>query len=783
MKCYHCNQNITDEVKGEVEGKEQSFCCTGCLTVCKIIKDNNLDDFYQQRTSNSKPIFTNQYPLEYYDLDDFKDEFIVDNRITLVSPYIHCAACVWLIEKSLSEMDEVVSVRGNLSNQRIVITLQQDAKFSKVIQRLALLGYGSEPLTQQSEEVLRTKQNRVMLGRIGFAGFSMMNMMWISIALYTGAIDGQYHNYFLWLSFLLATPTLFYSGLGLLKSSWSALKNKTLNMDTPISIGALTTYCYSSLVLFEVVEGHVYFDTVVNFIFVILIGRYLEASVKKSALIDSSGFESITPKIATLIKSDNTQQLVAVNSLQKGDNILVKSGERIGVDGSIIGGELEVDESIITGEALPIVKKIGDRVFAGTLNNTGSATIIVEKIKNSTIRQIAQLVEDASFSKPHIQCVIDKFIPYFVIATISIAILGFVVNMSLGHSFDFALLAGVSVLIITCPCAFGIAVPMVNSIAGSVLLKNKIIIKNSDALEKLLQVSTVIFDKTGTLTSGEFTVKNITTTTTKEGLLQITASLASLSNHPLATSILKHYSGELLAVQEFSQIAGKGMQGTINGDVYQVGNNEFTTVSLQASNITPNNNTVIYIAKNGHYFGSIGLVDSVHNNAKNVVEFLQQLGKKVVVLSGDNLNAVQKLATELQVDEYYHSQTPQDKLNFATQRQHNENVLMIGDGINDAPVLSAASCSIAIAGIDIASENADVVIHKNNLFSIIKLYKVARLSKSIIMQNIIFALSYNIIFVPLAFFGVITPVIAAIVMPISSIIVILNSIRLKYQHL
>jgi Cu2+-exporting ATPase len=782
MNCYHCNQTITDEVKGRVDSdngidnKEQSFCCHGCLTVCKIIKSNNLDNFYEQNitnSSNKRPIFTNQYPLEYYDLPDFTDEFVIDNRITLVSPNIHCAACVWLIEKTIGKMPGVELVRGNLSNQRIIIKLKENAKLSKVIEKLAILGYGSEPLIENSQEILRKQQNRSMLGKIGFAAFAMMNLLWISISLYTGADNGKYNEYFLWLSFAIATPTLFYSGSTILKSSWNGLKNKHLNMDTPISIGALTTYFYSSFVLFGAVDGDVYFDTVVNFIFVILIGRYLEASVKKSALSDASGFESITPKVATLLKN-GIEKITAINSLKKGDEIIVKTGERIGVDGKIISGNLEIDESIITGEALPVNKKTGDIVFAGTLNNSGTATILVEKVKNSTIKQIKQMVEDASFAKPSIECTIDKFIPYFVITTISLAILSFIFNLNSG--FDTALLTGVSVLIITCPCAFGIAVPIVNSISGSLLLKNKIIVKNSDILERLLKVQTVIFDKTGTLTTGDFLIEKLVAKD-KEKALQIIASISKLSNHPISKSIVKNYQGVFIDVENFEQISGSGIIGKIDKDAYKIGNYEF------AGGNSAEKNANIYVSKNDVNIASIFLKDEVNNNAKIVVKFLQKLGKKVIILSGDNQTSVKNIANNLAVDEFYHSQKPTDKIEFVENLQKQKNVLMIGDGVNDAPALSLASCSLAIAGIDIASEKADAVIHKNNLNAIIKLYKVATLSKKIILQNIIFALGYNLIFIPLAFFGLITPLMAAIVMPISSIIVILNSIRIKKLEL
>ena len=770
MKCFHCNQKIIIPITANIENKDRVFCCNGCLSACKIIKNNHLGGFYKQKTNTLNPIFNNQYPLEYYDLPEFESEFIIDNKIILITPSIHCAACIWLIEKTLSAMPEVKSVRGNLSNYRLNIELESSAKLSGVMKQLAKIGYSSEPLLENNLEIARDKQNKILLGKIGFAGFSMMNLLWISISLYTGADTGKYNNYFLWLSFALATPTLFYSGSHILKSSWQGLKNHTLNMDTPISIGALATYIYSSLVLFGVVDGDIYFDTVVNFIFVILIGRYLEASVKKSALKDSNSFGSIVPKFASKIEN-GVETLVAIATLKFGSEIIIKTGDKIAIDGIIISGNLSVDEAIITGESLPIVKNIGDKVFAGTLNNSGNAIVKVGDIKNSTINTIKKMVENASFSKPKIECVIDKFIPYFVISTISIAILAFIFNFNfVGTSFDLALLSGVSILIITCPCAFGIAVPITNSIAISKLLKHKIIIKNSNILEKILTIDTVVFDKTGTLTTGDFEILNINSKIDEIDFMNIIASISKNSNHPISKAIAKYYSNSTLDITGFSEHSGLGISAKIGYDLYKIGSADFVGSKGKAS---------IYCSKNDEIIGEITLSDTLNINAREIVEFLQNQGKKVVILSGDNQLAVQNIAKKLQIEEFYFSQKPADKLNFIKNLQKNNRVLMIGDGVNDAPALALADCSIAISGIDIAADKADSLILKNNLIKIKTLWKISTKSKKIILQNIIFALGYNAIFVPLAFMGIITPLFAAIVMPVSSIVVILNAMRVK----
>jgi len=521
--CFHCGLEVTsrNRIQMNIDQTPQDFCCVGCASVCQTIHQSGLGEFYTQQTSSVLPAVALEYPLEFYDAPAFQQPFLEsapsgENIITLISDTIHCAACVWLIEKAIGSLAGVNWVRANLTDKRIRLSWSDgDIQLSQIMQRLADLGYSAMPFEQNIAEQLANKSNRAMLYRIGFAAFTMMNLLWISVALYTGASEGKYHQYFQWLGFALATPTLFYSGFGFLKSAYNGLRNGLMNMDVPISIGALTTYFYSVYVLLGFsTKGEVYFDTVVNFIFVILIGRYLEGSAKKSSISASSSLQQLQPKVALVIK-DKDEIITPVGAININDKVLIRPGERIPVDGCVFSGMSEADESLLSGESRPVVKNLGDEVFAGSVNGQGALEIVVTKtLKQSVLGKIVSLVENTQYSKSAIVCSIDKIIPYFVGVTIFLALATFVYWYP--HDFDLALLSATSVLIITCPCAFGLATPMSIAVASGAAIKEKMLIKNSDALEVLNQVDWVVFDKTGTLTLGEFKVEQVVHATVKQ---------------------------------------------------------------------------------------------------------------------------------------------------------------------------------------------------------------------------------------------------------------------------
>lgn len=791
--CFHCGLEVTshNRIQANINQIPKDFCCSGCASVCQTIHLSGLDAFYEQQTSSVLPAVTLEYPLEFYNALAFQQPFLEvsdqgQKTITLISDTIHCAACVWLIEKALGSLEGVNWVRANLTDKRIRVNWQDDEiQLAVIMQRLADLGYGAMPYEQNIAEKIANKSNKAMLYKIGFAAFTMMNLLWISIAMYTGAADGKYHQYFQWLGFALATPTLFYSGSGFLKSAYNGIKNGLMNMDVPISIGALTTYFYSVYVLLGFsAQGEVYFDTVVNFIFVILIGRYLENSAKKSSISASSSLQQLQPKVALVIKN-NEEIITPISAINIDDKILIKPGERIAVDGRVVSGASETDESLLSGESRPVAKGLGDEVFAGSVNGQGALEIQVEKtLKQSVLGKIVSLVENTQHNKSSVVCSIDRIIPYFVGVTIFLALATFVYWYP--QNFDLALLSATSVLIITCPCAFGLATPMSIAVASGAAIKEKMLIKNSDALEVLNKVDWVVFDKTGTLTLGEFKVVQIESA--QDNLIQIMASIEKYSEHPLATAIVAENNNDFLPVTDFNSIPGQGVSACIEGDTYKIGclafvdsNHQVSQEMLeQSQQLELQGSSCIWCANTTKVLGFTALSDQIKADAHKVIEQLHKLGKQVSILSGDSQAVTQKVANTLGIQHVIAQALPEDKSAYIKQLQVENQVLMIGDGVNDAPALVQADTSMAIgSGSDVSVNHADIVLLKSTLTPILTMMNLAKRTNQTIKQNIIFALMYNALMVPLAMMAKVTPLFAAIVMPISSLIVIGNAARLR----
>ncbi len=794
--CYHCGLEVTtsNKFQAKIEDSDKDFCCAGCASVCQTIYVSGLGSFYDKQVNSLLPAVDLEYPIEFYDSEDFQQPFLESSSsntktITLISDTIHCAACIWLIEKAIGALDGVVWVRANLTDKRIRVNwVDAKIQLSVIMQNLADLGYAAMPYEQNVAEAIADKRNKEMLYRIGFAAFTMMNLLWISVAMYTGASGGKYHEYFQWLGFALATPTLFYSGLPFLKNAYFGIKNRFMNMDVPISIGALTTYFYSVYVLFGFSnKGEVYFDTVVNFIFVILIGRYLEASSKKSSLSASSSLQQLQPKVA-LVEVGNTEKIKPVGAILIDDMVLIKPGERIAVDGKVVSGSSEVDESLLSGESLPVKKDIGDDVFAGSMNANGSIKIKVTKlVRDSALSQIVDLVENTKQTKSSIVCTIDRIIPYFVWTTILLATATFIYWYP--QDFDLALLSATSVLIITCPCAFGLATPMSIAVASGAAAKRKILIKNGDALEVLDKVEHIVFDKTGTLTFGAFSVSNVISLIDDNKLVSIVSSIEKSSEHPLAKAIVEFGGAKAnLPVAGFTSTPGKGVSASIDKVQYKVGNLSYvggenianTKIIEQSQALEAQGYSCIWCANESKILGFVVLKDQLKTDAKTVVERLHKMGKDITILSGDSSVVANTVAKQLGIDNVIAQVLPSDKAKHIKDLQRNATVLMVGDGVNDAPALVQADTSIAIgSGSDVSVSSADVVILKLTLGSVVDAIELSRYTRRIIKQNIAFALSYNALMVPLAMMAKVTPLFAAIVMPISSLVVIGNATRLR----
>ncbi len=829
--CDHCHLPLPssgEEISSVINEKKMLFCCHGCQSVCEIIYSSGMDGFYQRtiegETLQPPPEINTQ--LDVYDLDEVQSEFVDslgDTReIHLLVEGIHCAACVWLIEHRLATELGVLDVNVNLSAKKLRLKWDNRVtKLSQLLHYLGQIGYAAVPFDPEAAEGQIKKYNRQLLFRLGFAGFATMNLMWISIALYAGADEGEYKSLFQWLGMALATPTLIYSGYPFYRGALTGLLNRHLTMDLPIAIGATITYLYSCYVVLSGSDiAHVYFDTVVNFIFVILTGRYLEAMSKRLAVQSTQRLLDLQPKIATQILNDELS-IVPVRSLKEGDHVLVKAGEKFPVDGLIIAGESIVDESMLTGESIPVAKFINDMVSAGTTNKEGVLTIQVKQtLKNTALGKIINLVDEAQSTKAPIQCTADRIIPWFVSITLLLATLTFIYWFSEG--IEIALMAATSVLIITCPCAFGLATPMAIAVATGVGARMGVLVKHGAVLEILSSIRHFVFDKTGTLTQGKMQVSQIffsplnvnieqlepskesfaQASVYQKKLLNLACYLETYSEHAIAKAIVnlaKQYSlMSKVSLEHIKIVSGSGICADYQGQKLAIGtlgwikglastekNREqvYLTLTQQMQSYQRLGCTVVYAWLENESIAAFVIEDKLRSNAKDVVTQMQQQNFALSLLSGDKKEVAEYMAKQLNIYDVIAEVMPDEKDQVIQKKQQQGHLIaMVGDGINDAPALVRADVGIAMgSGTDVSIDSADIILVNGELEKIPLAAELSRATIATIKQNISISIIYNLVMVPLAMAAMITPLVAAISMPLSSLLVIANAARLRWR--
>ncbi|WP_242523153.1 heavy metal translocating P-type ATPase [Thiocystis minor] len=809
-----------------IAGQERAFCCTGCRAVCEAIHAAGLEGFYRRTPAGDVfgPPPEPPKNLALYDLDAVQEEFTdvasEAREINLLVEGIHCAACVWLIEKGLETLPGVEDARVNLTGRRLRVRWDNERlKLSRILQRLADIGYAAAPFDPDSAEGALSRENRGLLFRLAWAGFAMMNLLWISIALYSGADRGEFRELFHWIGFLLATPTILYSGAPFYRGAWSGLRSGHLSMDLPIAIGVTVTYLYSlAVTLGDSFGGSgigaVYWDTVVNFLFVILVGRYLEAISRRRAVAATQRLLDLQPKVATRLR-EGDEAVVPVRSLQIGETVLVRPGERIPVDGEVLAGQGSVDESMLTGESRPVAKTPGERVSAGTINGAGVLTVhITGLLRETALGRIIRLVEEAQASRAPIQRLADRIVPWFVAATLGLAALTFIFWMR--TDLEFALMAATAVLIITCPCAFGMATPMAIAVASGRGAERGILVKNGAVLERLSSIRHFVFDKTGTLTEGRPVVvgaslvvpttqpvaawreldwggETVPTLTEREHrLLRQLGALERLSEHPAALAILDLCARAGIglagvAVDEVEVAPGLGIGGRVEGTRVTIGSqdwllrNNVKLASTERAAATDGEAGQIYCAVDGHEVLRLRIQDRLRPGAVSIVRRLREQGIRVTLLTGDRRVVAERIAAQLGEVDLIAEVLPEDKDCVIADLQHQgQRVAMVGDGVNDAPALVRADVGIAMgSGTDVSIASADIVLMSSDLERVAEAAELSRRTLRTIRQNIGISILYNLIMVPLAMAGVITPLIAAVSMPVSSLAVIGNSARIR----
>ncbi|WP_445779207.1 heavy metal translocating P-type ATPase [Shewanella sp.] len=787
--CFHCNEPVVtgDQFTTIINGQAQPMCCPGCQAVSQAIIDAGLTSYYQfrsepgQRQSALVPEQLSHYSA--YDLPEVQQDFVhkqgdIDTT-SLSIDGITCTACAWLIEHKLKPVNGVTNVLVNSTTQRAMVSWDNHIiKLSEILQLISQIGYQAAPYQVDEQEKQSKADSRKFLLRLGLAGFATMQVMMFALALYTGYftdLDVEFRDYFRWVSLIFAAPVVLYSAQPFYFSALRSLLSGKLNMDVSVSIaigGAFIASCVATIQG----TGEVYFESVSMFTFFLLLGRYFEQTARQKASVSSSNLHKLIPLTAHLFNDGETTE-IAAKRLRIGDIILVKPGEVIAADAIIVSGKSSINEAMLTGEQMPIIKQVNDTVYAGTINVEQPLQLNVTALgQDQLVAEIIRLQEFASNNKPAIALIADRLARYFSATILSIALLTYIVWSFISP--DDAFWVTLSVLVATCPCALALATPTAVTCATAIFTRLGIITRKAGVFEKLTQINHVVFDKTGTLTCGHLSIGDVIVDThhTKQQVLALAAAIEQGSLHPIAQAFTPYYNNQYL-VTDVDHHIGEGISAKIDGQLIKIGKRDFVTTTPLAA--APQNSQVIYLSINNELVAQIELLDQLRDDSKRTVNALAQNNIALSIASGDNSGHVEYLAQKLGIADVHSGLSPQGKLSLINQLQQTKQVAMFGDGINDAPVLAGANLSVAMgSGSAIAKNSADLILLGDHLSRFNDAITVAKQAQHIIHQNLLWAFAYNVIILPLAVTGHVAPYIAAIGMSVSSLIVVSNSLRL-----
>lgn len=801
IECYHCGLPVAhaEEFVYTIHGEQRDFCCPSCQAVATVIHEGGLDNFYHYRSQLNRRPEQLQASFALYDREDIQQDFVDHHEsgqhtAHLLLDDITCAACVWLIEHRLQSVKGVLSVRVNASTHQCILRWdQQYTSLSAIMSVLSEIGYRPQPLTNDHQEQQRKRYQRMALMRLGVAAFGMMQVGMVAIALYAGALQGmdsQWSSFFRWVSLVVATPVVLFSAQPFWSAAWKNLKQKHLTMEVPVSLAIVLAYI-ASIWATITGTGEVYFDSVSMFTFFLLLGRYLEMRTRFRNHQQTHGVTRLLPLVAQRVNPSDHQQVdsVVLAELQEGDLVQVVAGDTIPCDGEVVEGCSAVVEALLTGEAEPVNKQLGDTVIAGTVNTDGSllikATATDRQTRLSTIEKLTTFAEQ---DKPKIQELANTVARYFVAAVlcVSAAVFAF---WSIYDPKE-ALWITLSVLVVTCPCALSLATPTVLTATVSAMRSYGLLVLKGHVIETLTHINRVVFDKTGTLTYGKphvVEVQNCHDGLSENDVLSLAAALEHGSSHPIASAFLPYAGHYTAAERDIS--TGAGVQGVVairEGELctYRLGKSGF---ALGDEVALPSAGQWIALSRVQHSDGQyhytllawIRLSDTLRKTALPAVTQLQEQAVAVDILSGDNISVVTDMATQLGTHSYRAGVSPEEKLQYIRDQQlQQQTVLMVGDGMNDVPVLAGADVSVAMdSASDFACSHADAVLLNGDLTVLLKAVTLSRRCKMIMRQNITWALLYNITALPLAAAGFIPPYLAAIGMSLSSLIVVVNALR------
>ncbi|MFT6630824.1 MAG: Cu2+-exporting ATPase/Cu+-exporting ATPase [Bacteriovoracaceae bacterium] len=775
--CTHCNEKIIIPVNLDSNSK-LSFCCQGCKTVYEILHDHKLETYYQLREQSEKasftPISTTQQKFLYLDDKEFLEKYAQStsstNTITFYLENIHCLACLWLIEKLSDFIPGVLNSKLNMSKSTVEITARIGTNFSIIAKQLEALGYPPHPIMEDSElKKLQQKEDHKDLIRIAVAFFCTGNIMLLAFSVYAGA-DGAIRMYFDWLSFFLYLPIFFYAAIPFYKSAWTSIKNKTISIDFPIVLALILGGIFSFHSVYFSLE-HIYFDSLTMLVFLLLTSRYILKKSQQKGLASSEISSFFTNIISYKIEKHGKIKEVYSKFLKINDKIIIYPGDTVPVDAVITKGTTNINNSLLTGEIIPLKVTVGEEILSGTINiEQEIEALVIQTASDSKLGQILQAVEKGWNQKTNIITFTDKIAKYFVSTVFIISIIVLIYFISQGRYED-AIIRSLTLIIITCPCALGLTTPLSLTLALAKLAKKGIIVKDELVIEKTNELENIIFDKTGTLTYGKFKVVEWINHH-KEPHYNIVYELEKKSSHPIAKSIISFILSQLqnepekLNVFEFEEILGVGPKGIIENSLFEI----------KAFKGGKRSSTHIGLYKDNELINEVILDDTIKDGAIEELRKIELLGLKTFILSGDNNFVVGEVGKTLGIknENIFSEKNPNEKLEII---QSIPNSMMLGDGANDAIALSFSNVGVAMHGsVDISLRASSVFMANNDLKNISKLIIISKETIKLIKRNLIFSLSYNVLGCLLAVQGLISPLTAAILMPLSSFTVLISTI-------
>ncbi|MHB1430114.1 MAG: heavy metal translocating P-type ATPase [Rhodocyclaceae bacterium] len=805
--CYHCGLPVPQgfDLFVEIGGAPRAMCCAGCQAVAQAIVANGLTDYYTHRDalpeSPREAIPVALQELGLFDHPDVQKNFVRpvgehEREAALILEGITCAACVWLNESHIAKQPGVTAVDINYATRRARVRWDENVtKLSAILEAIQAIGYRAHPYDVTKSEQLAQKERRTAQWRLFVAGFGMMQVMMYAVPVYM-AIEGEMaadiEQLMRWASLLLTLPVMFYSSAPFFRNAWRDMKFRRVGMDVPVALGIGVAFA-ASVWATLVAAGEVYFDSVTMFVFFLLTGRYMEMMARQKA---ARGVEAMAKAIPAFCERlphwpGGDAERVAVANLVADDCVRIKPGETIPGDGTVIEGNSSSDESLLTGESLPVPKRVGDPVTGGSINVGSPLVVRLERVGEATrLASIRRLMEQAAAEKPALVQLADRIAMRFVAVLLVLAVATWLYWWNTDPSQ--ALWIFVAVLVVSCPCALSLATPAALTVATGALAREGVLVTRGHAIETLARADHWIFDKTGTLTVGRPAVVELRLAPGADAaavFVQVRA-LEQASEHPLARALLaKVGAGATAPVRDLKAITGQGVEARLADATLRIGVPAFVaelhgqpmpdemTAWLAAGD------SVVALGDAAGWRAWFRIADALRPGARQALARLRAQGMRLSILSGDAPQTVAAVARELGVEDYRGGMTPEGKHAYLRETQaRGETVAMVGDGVNDAPVLAQAHVSVAMGGgTDLARGQADVVLLSDDPVHLGNGVALARRALGIIRQNLLWAFTYNIVAIPLAMAGWVTPWMAGIGMSASSLLVVLNALRLQKQ--